>query len=190
MSQPEILSTVVRARDRAGIKHMLTGSLVTSMQGVPRSTHDIDIVVAMRPEDIPAVAGAFAAPEFYLSEQAMRQAIASGGMFNLIETRSGDKVDFWLLTDDPFDTSRFARRVRDAFGDLDLWVSSPEDTILMKLRWATDSPGSVRHFNDALMVYEVQSGNLDLAYIESWATRLGVDPLWRRLIGEAMPPNA
>jgi hypothetical protein len=34
----------------AGIEYMLTGSLVSSLQGVPRLTHDIDIVVNLPPE--------------------------------------------------------------------------------------------------------------------------------------------
>ena len=28
--------------------------------------------------------------------------------FNLLDIRNGDKVDFWMLSDEPFDQSRFA----------------------------------------------------------------------------------
>ena len=47
MSQQELLKRVVRILDGAKIKYMLTGSVVSSLQGEPRSTHDIDIVVAI-----------------------------------------------------------------------------------------------------------------------------------------------
>ena len=57
-------------------------------------------------------------------------------MFSLLQASEGDKVDFWLLTDDPFDIARFARRRAEPALGLKLFVSSPEDTILMKLRWA------------------------------------------------------
>ena len=63
----------------------------------------------------------------------------------------------------------------------------PEDTILMKLRWANLSGGSEKQFTDALRVYEVQFGNLDLNYIESWTERLQVKELWERLQQEAQP---
>jgi hypothetical protein len=54
-------------------------------------------------------------------------------MFNLIDTQTGDKVDFWVLTDSPFDRSRFARRRRvDVFGST-VSVSPPEDIILAKM---------------------------------------------------------
>jgi hypothetical protein len=95
-----------------------------------------------------------------------------GGGRDRIE--EGDKVDFWVLTDDPFDRSRFARRYTEVVFDLRLKVSRPEDTILMKLRWSQLSGGSEKHLQDALHVYEVPAEELDLAYMEIWAERLGV----------------
>jgi hypothetical protein len=47
MSQPELLKLGVRVLEDAGIEYMLTGSLVSSLQGEPRSTHDADIVVSI-----------------------------------------------------------------------------------------------------------------------------------------------
>jgi len=64
-------------------------------------------------------------------------------------------------------------------------VSSPEDTILAKLRWAKLSGGSEKQFTDALRVYEVQFGKLDLNYMERWVKKLDVEPLWKRLKEEA-----
>jgi len=76
-------------------------------------------------------------------------------MANLIDTVSGDKVDFWLLTETPFDYSRFTRRYHEELMGMRIAVSSPEDTILMKLRWSKMSGGSEKQFIDALRVYEV-----------------------------------
>jgi hypothetical protein len=44
MSQQELLAKVVGALDQLEIQYMITGSIVSSLQGEPRSTHDIDIV--------------------------------------------------------------------------------------------------------------------------------------------------
>jgi hypothetical protein len=49
MSQPELLRRAVEFLTSAGIDYMLTGSLASSLQGVPRSTHDTDIVVVQPP---------------------------------------------------------------------------------------------------------------------------------------------
>ena len=48
MSQQELLKKIVGALDRVGIEYMLTGSFASSLQGEPRSTHDIDFVVALQ----------------------------------------------------------------------------------------------------------------------------------------------
>jgi hypothetical protein len=45
MSQQELLSRIVRILDGLGIGYMETGSVTSSLQGEPRSTHDIDLVV-------------------------------------------------------------------------------------------------------------------------------------------------
>jgi hypothetical protein len=130
---------------------------------------------------------AFPEPDFYLDEAAVREAIATRGMFNLIDTREGDKVDFWLLTDDAFDRARFGRRYVELYEDVRLPVCSPEDTILMKLRWARMLGGSDKQFVDALRVYEVQHGRLDESYLDRWALALGVSDAVRRIRAEAHP---
>lgn len=48
MSQQELLSKVIQVLEDVGIDYMLTGSLVSSLQGEPRYTNDIDIVVSIR----------------------------------------------------------------------------------------------------------------------------------------------
>jgi hypothetical protein len=187
MSQPELLNRVLDVLDAAGVAYMLTGSLASSIQGQPRSTHDIDLVVALPPSAAKALAEAFPPPDFFLPEAAIRDAIHNRSMFNLIAPAEDDKVDFWLLTDEPFDRSRFARRVAHTIQGRSVFVSSPEDTILAKLRWAKLSGGSEKQFNDALQVYEVQHGRLDEQYLDRWANALSLQPLWERLKAEAQP---
>ncbi|HEV7221189.1 MAG TPA: hypothetical protein VGN42_00710 [Pirellulales bacterium] len=136
MSQSELLKAVVAELDAAGIAYMLTGSLASSLQGEPRSTHDIDLVVSMDALGAERIVTAFRAPDFYLSAPAVQGAVRNRRMFNLLDLRDGDKVDFWLLTDEPFDRSRFARRIQMDWEGGPVWTSSPEDTILAKLRWA------------------------------------------------------
>jgi hypothetical protein len=108
-------------------------------------------------------------------------------MTNLLNTLSGDKVDFWLLTEDPFDRSRFARRYFEGLLGMRIAVSSPEDTVLMKLRWSKMSGGSGKQFIDAVRVYEVQYEKLDQAYLLHWAKKLGIENEMERLKEEAMP---
>lgn len=187
MSQSGLLKKTAIVLDRLGIPFMLTGSLASSLHGEPRATHVIDVVVDIPADCIDAILEEFPPPDYYLSREAIETALERKGMFNLLELREGDKVDFWVLTDEPFDRSRFARRQRFEVDGVSVAVSAPEDTILVKLKWARDVGGSERHHRDALRVYEVQRGLLDLAYLERWIGHLGLTDDWKRLLGDAEP---
>jgi hypothetical protein len=108
-------------------------------------------------------------------------------MFNLMDITGGDKVDFWVLGDDPYNKECFARRYLEEVAGVRLYVQRPEDTILSKLRWAAIAGGSEKQFTDALRVFEVQYGKLDLAYMEHWVRELGLAEAWARLQSEAEP---
>ena len=185
MSQPELLKQVILTLDNAEIEYMVTGSVASSLQGEPRSTHDIDLVVDIHLTDIQTLLQAFPPPDFYLDEEMIGDAIRHSGMFNLIDVKGGDKVDFWILNDTPFDRSRFSRRYAEFFMGTEFRVSSPEDTILAKLQWAKMSGGSEKQFRDALRVYEVQYQKLDTDYLENWVASLGLNSLWTQLLEEA-----
>ena len=187
MSQQELLKLVVQTLDGAGVEYMLTGSVVSSLQGEPRSTHDIDIVVAIKRPLAKKLVDAFPPPRYHLTRESILDAISHRSMFNLLDTDTGDKVDFWMLTDEPFDLSRFERRRTEEILGLKLAVSSPEDTILAKLSWAKRSGGSEKQFSDALHVYEVQSANMDMEYLRRWAKDLGVESLLKQLEDKAEP---
>lgn len=185
MSQSELLKKTIAALEAADIPYMLTGSFASSLQGEPRLTHDIDLVVAITPAAIGSLVAAFPAPDYHLDETAIAEAIARKSQFNLLDVAAGDKIDFWLLTDDRFDQSRFARRYVEEFEGQRLHVSRPEDTILMKLRWAKMSGGSEKQFGDARSVYELQGESLELPYMEQWVKVLDLAELWQRLKREA-----
>ncbi|MBI5804667.1 hypothetical protein HZA73_01325 [candidate division TA06 bacterium] len=187
MSQQELLKKAAGALEAAGIPYMLTGSTVSSMQGEPRATHDIDMVVVVSQKQLSELAAVFAAPDYHYDIMAAQAAVSARSMFNVIETASGDKIDFWLLTEDPFDRERFARRRREEVFGFPVYVSSPEDTIMMKLRWAKLSGGSQKQFQDALRVYEVQGASLDESYIGKWAAVLEVGDMWRQIKEQAEP---
>ena len=187
MSQQKLLSLVAGRLKALNIPCMLTGSLASSLQGEPRATHDVDLLVDLSLSQVDSLASFFVGPDFYLSKSAMQDAVQQRRMFNLLDLTSGDKVDFWLVTNEPFDQSRFRRRRPANIFGTEIDVSSPEDTILMKLKWANASGGSEKQFHDSLRVYELQSVQLDHTYLESWVEPLQITELWQRLLTEAEP---
>jgi hypothetical protein len=185
MSQQELLKKVTETLDRNGMDYMITGSMASSLQGVPRTTHDIDLVISIQETDIENLVEAFPSPLYYLEAESARDAICRGSMFTLMDNAGGDKIDFWILTDQPFDQSRFARKSMENVMGMSVKVSSPEDTILAKMRWVVESGGSEKQFADALHVFEVQRDILDLDYLNKWAAALDIEEIWNRLQNEA-----
>ncbi|OFY62367.1 MAG: hypothetical protein A3H98_03330 [Bacteroidetes bacterium RIFCSPLOWO2_02_FULL_36_8] len=178
MSQPELLKKVITVLENNGIPYMLTGSVVSSLYGEPRASHDIDFIVAINQKNISKLIEAFPENLFYLNKESIKEAIETEGMFNIIDINEGDKVDFWMLTHTPFDISRFSRKRKEKFLDMYMFVQSPEDAILSKLKWSKDAGGSSKQFNDALRVFEMQVKTLDRAYLKEWAERLDVLELY------------
>jgi hypothetical protein len=181
MDQDELLRYLAGTLERLGIEYLITGSTATIYYGEPRFTNDIDVVVRLAERHLPGLAAAFPADDFYFSEETGRRALATGGMFNVIHPRSGLKIDFVVAQPTGFERSRFerARRIRPA-GDYEATFAAPEDVILKKLVFHREG-GSDKHLRDVAGVLKISSGELDFRYLDTWADRLGVADLWRRV---------
>ena len=66
------------------------------------------------------------------------------------------------------------------------YTASPEGTILNKLEWyRMGGEVSDRQWNDILGALKVQDTNLDMAYLQRWASSLGVADLLERALVDA-----
>src|SRR5215475_15445253 len=105
-----VLKLVAEQLNRADIAYMISGSTAMNYYAQPRLTRDIDIVVALRLEDAERVTNLFAA-DFYVDIDAVRNAIAQLGMFNIIHYDHVVKVDCIVQKDTPYRQEEFARRI-------------------------------------------------------------------------------
>ncbi len=103
MPQLELLEKIIKFLAANSIQYMLTGSIVSSLQGIPRSTHDIDIIISITKADIPKIIRAFPQEDYYVNENSITEAISNKSQFNILDINEGDKIDFWILTDSKFD---------------------------------------------------------------------------------------
>lgn len=175
----EALRRIVAALEACGIPFMLAGSFASTHHGVPRTTHDIDLVIDPSREGLRALVQHLLAAEFYVSEAAVEEAWRRRGAFNAVDLRSGWKTDLILCRQRPFSREEFARRQPAQVLGIPLSVATAEDTILAKLEWARAS-GSERQLRDVAGILSLQAGRLDEAYLARWAAELGVDELLRR----------
>ena len=179
MTFEELVLDVAGRLDRAEIPYMMTGALAVNYHGVPRSTHDIDIVVVIASADVVRIQAIFA-PDFAVGEESIRAALREGSMFNAVHEETGFKVDFWMRKRDDYGREAFARRKRYPFGHIMVSIATPEDVIVTKLEWHRMSDID-KHYSDARGVYAVQREVLDNAYIARWCQAKSVSDLWLRL---------
>ncbi|MBA7617898.1 hypothetical protein ES703_25216 [subsurface metagenome] len=174
MVQEDLLIKVIGKINQLRIPYMITGGIASIFYGKPRLTHDFDIVAEIEEKDIVNLVTIFKG-EFYVSLEAIQNAIENRSMFNIIHFDSGIKIDFWLLKDDEFDRKRFERRKQHIYSGRDIFFSTPEDIILKKLVWFKESEIQ-KHFDDALSVFEIQK-DLDVDYLTVWAEKLSIQAL-------------
>lgn len=82
MNQAELLRYIVETLEALGVDYMVSGSQASIYYGEPRMTQDIDIVADVTLSRLPGLLERFASPEFYLSEEAAREAVLARGQFN------------------------------------------------------------------------------------------------------------
>lgn len=159
---------------------MLTGSVASSAHGTPRSTLDLDIVIAPTPAQLLALVREFPSTHYYADEQQATEALARRSQFNVIDLASGWRVDFIIAEDSEYGRAALARRKPiDIAGNV-VYVASAEDVLIAKLRWAKLS-GSDRQLLDAVGILSTQGVHLDGAYIERWVREHGLDEQWREV---------
>lgn len=154
---------------------MVTGAWSVIYYGRPRASHDIDFVVEIKPQSVEWILKILRKlpSDFQFQENAVKRAIASQKVFNVIHLPTYLKLDFWLLTSDGFDKSRFQRKQEVRVLGQKMVFATAEDTVLQKLRWYKISPIE-KNLIDAAFVYQIQKKNLDFKYLNRWAKTLRV----------------
>jgi len=168
------------------IEYHIGGSVASGIWGEMRYTQDIDLVADIKESQIDLLSNAFS-PRFYISKVAVKDAIAFGNSFNIIDNQTGWKVDIFVLPNDLFQQSRFDRKQRISINELGqtLNFSSPEDTILQKLIWYRfTEQGSEKQWRDILGILKLQQSVLDFIYIQEWADTLKLSVDLERALSE------
>jgi len=178
-----LLANIARIFDKLNLSYLVAGGMAVLIWGRPRFTADIDVVIEIKPSDVEGLVKALRelGEAGYIDEEIAKQVTESGGEFNFIDGTTGVKVDFWVTSSDPFDTSRFQRRIAKEILGQKIYFTSPEDLILAKLKWCKES-GSNRHLEDAESIIKVSGENIDNSYLKEWADRLEVTDDLKKLI--------
>lgn len=168
--------------ERLGILYRIVGSMASMAYSEPRFTNDIDILVDLREEHLEEIIQEFPAPDFYLSENAIREAIQNRHQFNIIHFPSGLKLDIIQRKNTEFGELDITLGQRlTSVGHYDAWFASPENLILVKLQYFQEG-GSEKHLRDVASLLLVQGENIDRGYIMEWSKKIGVGEEWKLIL--------
>jgi len=183
------LAGVASALDALGVPWFVSGSLASSLHGIPRSTNDVDVVAELPPAAVAAFVTRIG-DGYYADEAKIQRAFTGGSACNLIWLQTMMKVDL-CPPRFAFDHDAMQRRQRSVLTDggsdrLDIFVASPEDTILSKLFWFRQGREvSERQLRDVRGILDARASSLDQAYMRRWAVSAGISDLLDRVLVDA-----
>src|SRR5207244_6421103 len=177
MNEIDIVRDISRRFEKADIPYMLTGSMAMNYYAQPRMTRDIDVVIAIGPEDVGRVAALFR-PDYYVSEENIRESLAHESIFNLIHQESVIKVDCIIRQSSDYRRVEFERRERISILDFRTFIVSKEDLIISKLFWAKNSHSEIQLAD----VQNLLSTGYDADYLQHWTGELGLDNLFNEYL--------
>ncbi len=184
----QIIRQIAQEFDRLEIKYFVGGSLASSLHGIPRATHDVDIIADIKEDHIPFLVKALES-DFYIDTDMIQEAIQHRSLFNVIHLNTMFKVDVFILKTDKVSQKEMVRREQYQITDdplHTLYLASAEDVILHKLYWfQLGDRVSERQWHDVIGVIQVQYETLDYHYLEQTAQNLRVDELLHQALKEA-----
>ncbi len=183
----EAIEPIVEALEELGVTYHIGGSVASSAYGILRATIDADLIADLRLEHVRPLVRLLEA-QYYIDEDAVRDAVKRRSEFNAIHFDTMLKVDVFLPKLRAFDHEEMQRVRLEMLveGGRQFYLASPEDTILNKLEWyRMGGEVSDRQWNDILGVLKVRGTSLDMGYLHKWAANLKVADLLERALVDA-----
>ncbi|MFN2501270.1 MAG: DUF6036 family nucleotidyltransferase [Pyrinomonadaceae bacterium] len=169
--QNDVLRDFTARLERMGIEYMLTGSMALVHYAVPRTTADIDIVLAIGSRDVSRFISEFD-KDYYIPHNRVSDAVRRNTMFNVLNHATVIKIDCVVKKNDEFQRTAFSRRQRVNYaGDFYVWIITKEDLVLSKLKWAKNTRSEMQMRDVASII----RNPYDEEYVKLWAAKLRVE---------------
>jgi hypothetical protein len=162
------LFKVTDLMENADATYIIFGAVAVGIWGRVRATLDVDVMIrtdnaGLSRVEAAAEAAGLAVDRRWLEWNPQRRGIQ---LRLILEPYRADVV----RTMDAHDHASIERRCRVDWRGRSLWVVSPEDLILQKLKAQRD-----QDLIDAVGIVEEQLGRLDQQHLDLWARRLGIE---------------
>jgi hypothetical protein len=177
---------VLDALDAIHLKYLVGGAVAVWAWGEIRTTRDLDLVIELPVEAIADLSRELAQRDMFVPADIILDILLTSRSdlaIDAIHMYSGYKAELFLLR--PGDAYRAQALERRLLVDLgptigEVWVHSPEDLILYKLRYFRISR-QPKHVRDIASIMLTLGKELELDYITSWSERLDLTETWQEV---------
>jgi len=180
-SETELIDLVAEVCEELGLPYAIGGSMASMAYGEHRTTSDIDVVLSLRPPDVPRFLERFPRTDYYYDEQAALEAVRSGGQFNILLFKEALKIDVHVAADSIAQRQiEHARRLKAPSGRYANF-SPPEELILKKLEYF-DFSGSERQLRDISSMLRIAGPDIDRERVGELAAAHGLSDAWNAVL--------
>jgi len=168
----ETLNALLQVLDRRDTTDVLIGGIAVRAHAIPRNTVDLDLMISVESENLPALLTALEQEGFEIPEAYQHGWVDRVQGAPLIKTRfyvAGGGIDADLfLVESSFQKSVMQRRLSVEVAGFKYWIATAEDLVLLKL--LANRPRDRLDVADLFFI----SGQLDLTYLRRWADQLKI----------------
>ncbi|MHA2379848.1 MAG: DUF6036 family nucleotidyltransferase [Candidatus Thorarchaeota archaeon] len=165
---PEILQFVCSYLNESEIQFVVVGGVAVMYHGVPRTTVDIDLIIQIDDAKIPAFVNFLNSKGFTASAEDLRTALNEKSHSTFFFKRSLLRLDIQGVNSE-FDRMTLDRAISVDLLGASIMIGSAEDTLVNKILFRGE-----QDMRDALGILARNHENLDLEYIQSTCTLLGI----------------
>lgn len=177
----ELIDTFIRPLNEHGIRYIITGSVASMVYGEPRLTNDVDVVLDIKPGDIPKLIAAFPEADFYLPPvEVIETELLRGsrGHFNIISQNSMLKADIYLVGADAIQLWGMAEARILEIDNQKISFAPPEYVIIRKLEFYREGH-SQKHLRDIAAMLAESFAEIDQEILLKHIVQLGLETQWQ-----------
>lgn len=182
----EALLLLLDGFEQVGLRSLLIGSVACSVYGLPRATHDVDVLTDLHQEQL-SLLFEHITPSYLFDPEAVSLAVQQRTSFSLLHVSRLIKTDVFLPSTS-FEAAllEHGQAISLIEGRAPSWIASAEDLALMLLQWYHQREKQADdQWNDLLGLLKVQAPTLDLPYLCQQAKMLHIEDLCTQALIDA-----
>lgn len=183
MQEPDLFKIFVDPLDELAIPYIVTGAVASIIYGEPRLTHDVDLVLELKVNDVEKLISRFPADMFYTPpREVMTTELKRNerGHFNIIHHPTGLRADIYLVGTDIFLKWAVDNYKSISIGEKSYRIAPPEYVIILKLEYYREG-GSDKHIRDIQSILTISAGEIDMALLEKFLEDRSLKTEWSKV---------